>query len=209
MLNTKRTLAAVILLCASVVQAQVVKQSPVISDVEAAKWATLRTVFTTKLAESKTFMNKLGSGMKNHARILTFVTEIGGTLIVSAGIMQNAKEASAAVADEQKSLDMIDRLLPVSGVATIFLLAEAIHYVYKKTGSWLEKEPLRCKNLLTDVAAHWQDYNTMVPVVLHPLFEKLADDTKIHGKLTLINDNDACKLVESIMAMSVVLGTKK
>ncbi|MFA5306253.1 MAG: hypothetical protein WC365_02290 [Candidatus Babeliales bacterium] len=211
MLNTKRILAAVILLCASALNAQVAQQS---SDVEQAKWTTLRTVFTTKLAASKTFMNKLGSGMKNHARLLAFITEVGGALRVSVAILQNAKETISDMDSEDYDSQhprnsVIDRLRLVVGIAAVFLLTEVIHCVYKKTGSWLEKESVRCKKLLTDVAMHWQEYQPMMPVVLHPLFEKLAGDIKIHGKLTVINDAEAGKLVESLMTMSLVLGTKK
>ncbi len=245
-MNIRKSLALVVFLSTYALTAQVAQQPVATSDVEQAKWATLQTVFSTKLAGSKTFMNKLGSVMKNHARILVVGTMIGvglmnySELIGRALITDECHDAaqspnmrstadstcsssssSSSQAAQQafeprvrqkmakmrssSDNDLELKTAIVAAVLVVLSCAEMLHYVYKKTGGWLEKEPLRCKNLLTDIAVHWQDYKAAMPVVLHPLFEKLADDTKVHGKLTLINDTDACKLVESVLAMAAVV----
>jgi hypothetical protein len=175
---------------------------------EQAKLAALRTMFISKLAASKTFMNKLGSGMKNHVRILALVT-LAIQALPGDEALKNCKRVVAALKELNKKPEMCgwrDRGLVIfMNIGLYILLTEVFHYVYKKTGSWLEQEPARCKELLTDIAVHWRDYKAETPVVLHPLFEKLADDTKVHGELTIINDSDACKLVESVLAMSAVV----
>jgi hypothetical protein len=256
MLNIRKSLALVVLLSTYALTAQVAQQPVATSDIEQAKWATLQTVFATKLAASKTFMNKLGSGMKNHPYI--FIIGIGICERVLKSIFKLVREEgtkekkensktmgtskmqtttqqmvqtmsfvpikSSIGTDDAQSLNdseineldsAINELelarneLKSSGRKLLgFVCLEAFCFACTKFSSWLEQEPARCKELLNDIAVHWQDYKADMPVVLHPLFEKIAADAKIHGKLTIINDSDACKLVESLMAMSVVLGPK-
>ncbi|MFA6263226.1 MAG: hypothetical protein WCW33_00670 [Candidatus Babeliales bacterium] len=101
------------------------------------------------------------------------------------------------------------KLIPDCYGMSFLLPATLVYALCKTCGAYLEASSTCCFAVVTEIAGKWDDFKTYMPTALHPFFLGYAQDLKTHGKLTTIDKNGARQLIESILAMSVVIEAAK
>ncbi|MFA5306252.1 MAG: hypothetical protein WC365_02285 [Candidatus Babeliales bacterium] len=205
------------ILCAGVIHAQAISPSSLACamQTEQTKWATLRTALTSKIATSKSFVNRIGCGMKRYAPAVALITGA-----VAYGCMrcygynvdfwcssQHNKHAGTPVHflmhPEQNHV-----MHEMASAAMCFSLAAAgAYFLCRVCGACMEDDASHCYEALTEIARQWDVYKKDVPALLYDRFERYAQDVKNYGVLISLDKNDARKLVGAIIVMSLAIET--
>ncbi|MFA6262947.1 MAG: hypothetical protein WC630_00720 [Candidatus Babeliales bacterium] len=86
------------------------------------------------------------------------------------------------------------------GIIILGITSNALTKSFAQSPEW---DPAVCQDALKSFLPKWSEHREKVPYTLQGLFDGLYDQQKSNGKLA-INDQQAQKLVEGIMALSMV-----
>ncbi len=167
---------------------------------EREKWNYLREKFGISLKDYTTFSSKIGSFMNNHAFLLSLpMGGIGLGLGLAGGI------GFECVVSDDNNFSFVRGAGIMVGAASISLLLS--YAFYKITGSWLEAKPKRALAILTSYFSQWSINKSRTPLLLQDVFEELYLDFKTHnGSFTKTDGNQACLIVENVLATSLIAG---
>jgi hypothetical protein len=197
------TVTALSLSCAhgQVGEQQHVNAVTPITVTELKKWAYVQKALSDELQLSQTKLNKAGAWLREHRAMKACIgTGAGALMLLGCDYLLNCalkEEADTALITKNSSAHR--------AVTVLCYVAGSLVSVFIATylDSLLEQKTATAAKALKSFVQKWPEHREKVPQVVQILGDELYAQRKSNGALKII-DQQALKLVEGILALSVV-----
>jgi hypothetical protein len=221
MLNVKRLLLSVVACGFVASSTAMVSRHQTNKDfgLEQEKWAYIQENLSKCLGDSASIINKMGSALNKHAWMVSPIVAFVAALFTDPIYESLSERIVASLPQEQNgfmrrlgvSNDFVGNVADCAVGLSIFSLLSVISYgLCKCIGQALEKQSVRCNNVLTFFVSQWDKHKPYAPLAVQPLFDMLSQDLKQNGgRFSKINDKQARIIVENVLAYSVIASVIK
>lgn len=166
----------------------------IVTNTEQEKWRYVQQEFLLLTGNAASFINTVGTGLSTYGA-LPIASVIGGVtiqIITALGIHGILFT----------NLSVEERFVASAAVGVSIIIS--VYAFCKLIGQWMESKNIVAQKVLQQYIAQWETHKAQTPEQLKDLFERLSIDLKQNGYFTKISQQQAQKIVEAVLAMSLI-----